>query len=47
MRPVAFITPSMVPPLALAPVAAFWVAMARIAFFMALYAAGLAPRVAQ
>ena len=46
IRPVAFITPSIVPPLAIPPVAAFWVAMARVAFFMALYAAGLAPRVA-
>ena len=46
MGPVAFITPSIVPPLALAPVAAFWVAMARIGFFIALHAAGLTPRVA-
>ena len=37
MRPVAYITPSIVPPLALAPIAAYWVAMARIAFFMALF----------
>jgi len=36
-----------VPPLALAPIAAFWVAMARVAFFVALHAAGLTPRVAQ
>jgi hypothetical protein len=47
MRPVAYITPSMMPPLTLAPIAAFWVAMARIAFFVALHAAGLAPRMAQ
>ncbi|HKA38520.1 MAG TPA: hypothetical protein VKD25_02015 [Burkholderiales bacterium] len=47
MRPVAFITPSIVPPLALAPIAAFWVAMVRVAFFMALYAAGLTPRITQ
>lgn len=47
LKPVAFITPSIVPPLALAPVAAFWVAMARVVFFMALYAAGLIPRAAQ
>ncbi|HEV8255380.1 MAG TPA: YggT family protein [Casimicrobiaceae bacterium] len=46
MRPVAYITPSIVPPLALAPIAAYWVAMVRIAFFMALYAAGLTPRMA-
>jgi YggT family protein len=46
MRPVAFITPSAVPALALAPIAAFWIAMARIAFFIALHAAGLTPRVA-
>jgi uncharacterized protein YggT (Ycf19 family) len=47
MRPVAFITPSIVPPLARAPIAAFWVAMARVAFFIALHAAGLTPRVTQ
>jgi YggT family protein len=47
MQPVAYITPSIVPPLALAPIAAFWVAMVRIAFFMTLYAAGLTPRMAQ
>lgn len=47
MPGVRFITPSIVPALALAPVAAFWVAIARVAFFMALYAAGLTPRAAQ
>jgi hypothetical protein len=47
MPPVAFITPSSVPPLALVPVAAFWVAVARVAFFVALHAAGLTPRAAQ
>jgi hypothetical protein len=45
MRPVAYITPSIVPALALAPIAAFWVAMARLVFFMAMHAAGLTPRV--
>ena len=43
--PVGYITHSMIPRGLLALVAAFWVAMARIAFFMALHAAGLAPRV--
>ena len=47
IRPVAFITPSMLPPLVTPLVAAFWVAMARVAFFMVLYAAGLTPRFAQ
>jgi len=47
MRPVAFVTPSIVPALALPPIAAFWVAIARIAFFAALYAAGLTPRVGE
>ena len=47
MRPVAYITPSIMPPLALAPVAAFWVAMARVAFFMAMYKLGLTPRLLQ
>jgi uncharacterized protein YggT (Ycf19 family) len=47
IRPVAFITPSIVPALALAPIAAFWVAVARVALFLALHAAGLTPRIAQ
>jgi hypothetical protein len=47
VRPVAFITPSIVPARALAPIAAFWVAMARVVFFVALHAAGLTPRIAQ
>lgn len=47
IAPVAFITPSSVPPLALAPVAAFWVAVARVAFFVAMHAAGLTPRAVQ
>ncbi len=45
IRPVAFITPAIVPSLALSPIAAFWVAMARVAFFVILHAAGLTPRV--
>jgi hypothetical protein len=47
MRPVAFITPSVVPSLALAPIAAFWVSMARVLFFVSLHAAGLMPRIVQ
>jgi hypothetical protein len=47
MPAVRFITPSIVPPLALAPVAAFWVSLVRVAYFVVLYSAGLAPRVAQ
>src|SRR5436189_5725657 len=43
MRPVGSITHSMIPRLLLALVAAFWVALARVAFFMALYAGGLTP----
>ena len=46
MRPVAYITPSIVPALVHAPIAAFWVAVARVAFFVVLHAAGLTPRVA-
>ena len=46
IRPVAFITPGIVPPLALAPIAAFWVSIARIAFFLALHTLGLTPRIA-
>jgi YggT family protein len=44
MRPVAFITHPIVPLAVLPLVAAFWMAIARLAFFMALYAAGLTPR---
>jgi uncharacterized protein YggT (Ycf19 family) len=47
IRPVAYITPSIVPPLALAPVAAVWVAIARVAFFMTVYTFGLMPRITQ
>ena len=46
IRLVALITPSIVPPVVLAPVAAFWVAVARVAFFVALHVAGLTPRMA-
>ncbi|MNC98112.1 hypothetical protein D3C83_159770 [compost metagenome] len=42
--PVRFITPAIVHPLALAPIAAFWVALARVAFFVLLHAAGFMPR---
>src|SRR5512134_3214379 len=45
IRPVAFITPAIVPRLALSPIAAFWIAIARVVFFAVLYASGLAPRV--
>jgi hypothetical protein len=45
MRPVAFITPAIVPRLGLSPIAAFWIAIARVAFLAVLYSAGLAPRV--
>lgn len=45
MRPVAFVTPSMMPPGVLTLVAAFWVVVARIVFFMAMHAAGLTPRI--
>ena len=44
MAPVAFITPSVIPPLLLAPVAAFGIVVLRVLFFMVLYAAGLTPR---
>jgi YggT family protein len=44
IRPVAFITPSVFPPVLLPPIAAFWVVIARLAFFMIMFAAGLTPR---
>jgi hypothetical protein len=45
MRPATYITHPIVPGWTLPLVAAFWVAMARVAFFMTMYAAGLTPRV--
>jgi YggT family protein len=47
MRPVGFITPAALPPLVIAPIAAFWVALVRIAFFMIMYMAGRIPAVTQ
>jgi len=44
IRPVDAITPSMIPRGLLAPVAAYWVVVVRVVFFVTLYAAGLAPR---
>ncbi len=44
IRPVAFITPSVFPPAFLPPIAAFWIVIARLAFFMLMFAAGLTPR---
>ncbi|MCW5748664.1 MAG: YggT family protein [Alphaproteobacteria bacterium] len=46
MRPVAFVTPSAIPPLFLPPVAAFWIVVLRVAFFMLMYSLGLTPRAA-
>ena len=43
-RPVAFITPSALPPVLIPPVAAFWVAAMRVVFFMVLYQFELTPR---
>ncbi len=45
MGPVNFVTHPIMPAVVLPLVAAFWVAVARVAFFMAMYAAGLTPRV--
>jgi hypothetical protein len=46
MPPVGFITPSVIPRGLLAPVAAFWVVVLRVLFFMAMFSAGLTPRLA-
>jgi hypothetical protein len=45
--PIAFITPRIIPPMVVTLVAAFWVTIARIAFFAIMYAAELTPRAAQ
>jgi YggT family protein len=46
LGPVDFITPAILPRFLLPPIAAFWVAILRVAFFMAMYSAGLTPRIA-
>ena len=46
LAPVAFITPRALHGMLLLPVAAFWVVVARIAFFALLYSSGLMPRAA-
>ncbi|MCC7271825.1 MAG: YggT family protein [Alphaproteobacteria bacterium] len=38
------ITPAMIPRAFLPPAAAFWVVVARVVFFMAMFQAGLTPR---
>ena len=43
-RPVAYLTPSAIPSVLIAPVAAFWVAALRVVLFMVLYQLGLTPR---
>ena len=40
----AYVTPSAMPPILIAPVAAFWVAALRVLLFMTLYQLGLMPR---
>jgi YggT family protein len=47
IRPVAFITPSAIPAVLLPPVAAFWIAMVRVLFFMTMFYLGLTPRPSQ
>jgi hypothetical protein len=44
VRPVAFITPSDVPPAFLPLAAAFWIAVVRVLFFILMFSAGLTPR---
>lgn len=43
---IAFITPRALPPVLLPPVAAFWLMVLRFFFFIALFEAGLTPRMA-
>ncbi len=44
VRPVAFITPNIILPTLIPPVASFWVVILRIAFFAIMFEAGLTPR---
>jgi YggT family protein len=41
--PVAYITPSAIAPVLLPPIAAFWLIVLRIAFFIAMFRIGLLP----
>jgi len=43
MAPVAYITPSFVPAFFLPPVAAFWIAVSRVAFFFVMFQLGQTP----
>jgi hypothetical protein len=45
IRPVAFITPRAIAPRYHAPVAAFWIVVARVLYITVLLAAGWAPKV--
>lgn len=47
VRPVAFITPSDMPAGVLPLVAAFWIAVVRVLFFVLMFSAGLTPRLSQ
>ena len=44
VRPVALITPRIMPRILLPPVAAFWLIVLRVGFFVAMFYAGLVPR---
>ena len=44
--PVGLVTPRIVPPFLLPPIAAFWLIVGRIVFFVVMFDAGLTPRVA-
>ena len=46
IRPVALITPHAMPSALLPPIAAFWVVIVRVLFFLLMFYAGLTPRVA-
>lgn len=46
VRPVAYITPRIVPPILLPPVAAFWLIALRITFFFVMLNAGHVPKFA-
>ncbi|HJQ59837.1 MAG TPA: YggT family protein [Vineibacter sp.] len=46
VRPVSLVTPSALPAVFLPLVAAFWIVVLRVAFFMLLYSMDLTPRLA-
>ncbi|MGE0734748.1 MAG: YggT family protein [Alphaproteobacteria bacterium] len=44
VKPVSWITPRVLPPVLLPPIASFWIVVLRVLFYMLMFQAGLTPR---